>query len=95
MLNKNKFEKVLKRILDKNFERCSICRKPFPGPCHTFAGLDSDNKVQNVGSCCRTSIVDLRHGGVYTTAPVDTQEGQSKVRELLATHPCKEMMGHA
>ncbi len=29
MLNKNKFEKVLKRILDKNFERCSICRKPF------------------------------------------------------------------
>ncbi|TAH96178.1 hypothetical protein EYD19_24395, partial [Klebsiella pneumoniae] len=41
------------------------------------------------------SIVDLRHGGVYTTAPVDTQEGQSQARELLATHPCKGMMGHA
>ncbi|EXD80462.1 hypothetical protein J460_0254 [Acinetobacter baumannii 942133] len=39
--------------------------------------------------------MDLRHGGVYTTAPVDTQEGQSQARELLATHPCKGMMGHA
>ncbi len=79
MLNKNKFEKVLKRILDKNFERCSICRKPFLDRA-ILCWFGFDNKVQNVGSCCRTSIVDLRHGGVYTTAPVDTQEG--KVRRM-------------
>lgn len=92
MLNKSKFEKVLERVINKNNNRCSVCKKPFSGPCHTFGGLDADSKVQNVGQCCRSNIVDLRHGGVYTTAPFGTEEGERQARELMATHPCSRRM---
>lgn len=87
MLNKTKFEKVLKRIIDKNSNRCSMCKRVFTEPCHTFGGLDASNKVHNVGACCRGYIVDLRHAGVFTTAHVSTEEGQRQAKELLDTHP--------
>ncbi|WP_345876123.1 hypothetical protein [Shewanella algae] len=54
--------------------------------------MDADSKVQNVGQCCRSNIVDLRHGGVYTTAPVGTDEGERQARELMASHPCARRM---
>ncbi|EQB98044.1 hypothetical protein [Photorhabdus temperata] len=92
MLNKNKFEKVLERVINKNSNRCSMCKRPFSGPCHTFGGLDTDGKVQNVGPCCRSNIVDLQHGGVYTTTSVGTEEGERQARDLMASHPLSRRM---
>lgn len=95
MLNKNQFEKVLGRIINKNSNRCSMCKRNFSGPCHTFGGLDNYGNVQNVGECCRRSVNDLRHAGVYTTVPVNTEEGVKQVSELMASHPCRAQMSNA
>lgn len=94
MLSKKTFEKVLERVINKNSDRCSMCKRPFRGPCHTFGGVDPSGTVQNVGACCRSFLVDVRHGGAYTTAPMGTAEGEHQAKLLIASHPLAKQMSH-
>ena len=38
MLNKSKFEKVLERVINKNNNRCSVCKNRFLGLATHLAG---------------------------------------------------------
>ncbi|PMM62061.1 hypothetical protein BCT54_19565 [Vibrio splendidus] len=86
-MNAHQFSKRLQKLNEKYFGLCSYCRNPHIESCHTFSGLDYDNKVQDVGYCCKGRLAIVYVAGIYMAIDMNTPEGIATQRYLESTHP--------
>ena len=86
-MNQRQFQRRLKTLHKKHFGKCTCCRKPYTESCHTFSGLDFNDRVQDVGYCCKDKLATVIMGGVYVEEDMNTPEGIAIQRRLAASHP--------
>lgn len=86
-MNQRQFQKRLKTLHKKHFGKCTYCRKPYTESCHTFSGLDFDERVQDVSYCCKDKLATVLMGGVYVAEDINTPKGVTIQRQLAKSHP--------
>jgi len=71
---RRRFERELRKLLKRDGDYCSICRKPFLHNSNTYCGQTEDGKVASVGECCKAKLAWIDGCGLYL-APGHKYEG--------------------
>jgi hypothetical protein len=64
-MNYQKFEDQVRKIIEADGDRCSVCGEEFPHKSQTYAGELKGGRAAVVGSCCLGKMKAIIGTGIY------------------------------
>jgi hypothetical protein len=68
---RRRVERAIRKIMEDDGDRCSICKKSFGHNIKTFGGVTGGGVPALAGECCRTKVKEVVLQGVYVNRSYD------------------------
>jgi hypothetical protein len=62
---RRRLERDLEKLLERDGDHCTLCRRPFAHGDTTFGGATADGRAAVTGGCCADRLTHTVAGGVY------------------------------
>jgi hypothetical protein len=62
---RRRIEREIRKILEKDADHCTLCRRPFAHGDRSCGGATADGKAAVTGECCADQLTHMIAGGVY------------------------------
>ena len=90
--SRRRVERHLRKMMEVDGDKCSLCKKPFPHNGQTFGGVTSAGVPAMVSECCRPRLKEIVLSGVYVNRSYDGMRIEGDTRSG-ASLPPDQIMG--
>ncbi|MGK9055251.1 hypothetical protein [Neorhizobium petrolearium] len=65
--DRRRFDKEFRKLMDRDGEACTLCRKQFEHNNKTYAGLTAGGRTVLTSDCCREKVEHVMASGIFVT----------------------------